>query len=149
MGKFCVFALLLFASTALALPLYGLSEDQTDSTEQEFSSIAARWLNAYNGTDPSALTLFYAPNAQYISGHVKGLVANGREAVIANFAEGMKLGGHLDGLTILEVHRSCDQAVVLCQYEANNSGQRVSGRTLLVLEKYENTWRIVLHMTVV
>jgi ketosteroid isomerase-like protein len=149
MRKLCAFALFLFASTALALPLHGRSEDQTDSTDQEFSSIAARWLVAYNGTDPSALTPFYAPHAQYISGHVKGLVADGRDAVIANFAKGMRLGGHLDAMTILDVHRSCDQAVVLCQYEANNSGQRVSGRTLLVLEKHKSTWLIVLHMTVV
>ena len=149
MGKSCVFALLFCVSTVLALPMPRVSESQSDSTAMEFSAIADRWLAAYNGTDPSALTPFYAPNAQYISGHVQGLVANGREAVIANFAKGMKLGGHLETMRVVDIHRSCNQAVVLCRYEANNSGQRASGRTLLVLEKYEDAWLIILHMTVV
>ena len=120
-----------------------------EAADSTFIQIADRWLKAYNGDDPTALTPLYAPNAQYISSHVQGLVAFGREAVIANFGRGMKMGGHLDTLEVLSVNRSCELATVLCRYHANNAGKKVSGRTLLVLKKIDAVWLIVLHMTVV
>lgn len=149
MRKFRAFTMLLCLLSVSAPPLQAQSEATSDTSAKEFSAIAARWMAAYNGTDPSALIPFYAPHARYISGHVQGLVASGREAVIANFARGMKSGGHVEALTIVSLHRSCDQAVLLMRYAANNAGDRVSGRTLLVLERRQEEWLIVLHMTVV
>ena len=134
-------------STAQAqLPVSVISQD---STYAGFRLIAEQWMEAYNGTDANQLVPLYAENAQYISGHVKGLIANGRDSLIANFQKGMKLGGHLESLEILSINQSCDLATILCKYNANNSGQKVSGRTLLILKKFEDKWLIVLHMTVV
>jgi len=120
-----------------------------DSSYSEYGQVAERWIEAYNGTDADQLIPLYSENAQYISGHVPGLVAGGRDRLIANFQKGMKMGGHLDGLEILSITHSCDLATVLCKYNANNDGQKVSGRTLLVLKKVEGNWLIVIHMTVV
>jgi ketosteroid isomerase-like protein len=126
-----------------------LSVVYRDSADSEFDQIAERWLAAYNGPDAELLTPLYTEDAQYISGHVVGLVANGRERVIANFRRGMNIGGHLDGLEVLLINHSCELATVLCKYNANNSGQKVSGRTLLILKKIDGKWLIAIHMTVV
>ena len=120
-----------------------------DSACFDFGRIAEQWMTAYNGPDADALTPLYAEEARYISGHVSGLVAEGRDQVIANFRRGMKMGGHLDGIEVLSINHSCDLATILCTYDANNSGQKVSGRTLLVLQKTNGLWRIILQMTVV
>jgi ketosteroid isomerase-like protein len=125
------------------------AEVYRDSDSAAFGRIAERWLDAYNGTDAEELTPLYAEDAVYISGHVAGLVAEGRDRVIENFRKGMAMGGHLDGLEVISITHSCDVASVLCAYSANNSGQRVSGRTLLVLKKIHGQWLIALHMTVV
>jgi ketosteroid isomerase-like protein len=61
----------------------------------------------------------------------------------------MAMGGHLDALEVIAITHSCDIASVLCAYHTNNSGQRVSGRTLLVLKKIDGQWLIAVHMTVV
>jgi ketosteroid isomerase-like protein len=120
-----------------------------DSLQTEFGHIAEQWFAAYNGTDAKQLEPLYAEDAQYISGHVPGLVASGRDSLIANFQKGMNMGGHLDGLDVLSINKSCDLATILCRYNATNSGQKVSGRTLLVLKKINGLWLIVIHMTVV
>ena len=120
-----------------------------DSSEAVFGRIAQEWLDAYNGTDAQVLAPLYAEDALYISSHVAGLVAEGRDRVIENFRKGMAAGGHLDHLKILSITHSCDVASILCQYFANNSGERVSGRTLLVMKKVHGRWLIAIHMTVV
>jgi len=120
-----------------------------DSAYTEYVQVAEQWIAAYNGTDANKLVDLYLEDAKYISGHVPGLVANGRDRLIANFQTGMKMGGHLEDLEILSITQSCDLATVLCEYNANNAGEKVSGRTLLVLKKVEGKWLIALHMTVV
>jgi ketosteroid isomerase-like protein len=116
---------------------------------ERFNTLAQLWRKAYNAGDSTTLSVMYTPDAQYISGHVQGLVANGRDRVIANFQNGVRLGGHIDSVSVLSVHASCDLATLLCRYEATNSGQKAVGRNLLVVKKIGNTWLIVLHMTVV
>jgi ketosteroid isomerase-like protein len=140
-----------FVLTARVFPqqVNGSDVASRDSANTGFGQIAERWLNGYNGSDAQALAPLYAEDAQYISGHVKGLVAQGREAVLSNFQRGMNMGGHLDGLEVLSINSSSDLATVLCKYFANNGGQKVSGRTLLILKKIHGKWLIVLHMTVV
>jgi ketosteroid isomerase-like protein len=106
-------------------------------------------MRAYNSGDSATLEAMYAPDAEYISGHVKGLVAKGRARLIANFQNGIRMGGHIDSISVLSIHSDCDLATLLCEYEATNSGQKAIGRTLLVVKKTDKMWRIVLHMTVV
>lgn len=115
----------------------------------EFQIIADTWKAAYNGTDAGQLAPLYSQDAQYISGHVPGLVASGRERLIANFQAGMNMGGHIDRLEILSAVESGELANVLCAYHADNAGQKVSGRTLLLFRKVDDKWLIYLHMTVV
>ena len=116
---------------------------------ERFNSLAQLWRRAYNAGDSATLSAMYTPDAQYISGHVQGLVAHGRDRVIANFQNGVRLGGHIDSVSVLSVEASCDLATLLCRYEATNSGQKAVGRNLLVVKKAGNKWLIVLHMTVV
>lgn len=106
-------------------------------------------MNAYNSGDAKNLMPLYAPDAQYISAHVAGLVAPDRDKLIANFQIGISGGGHIDTIEILSMNVSCDLATLLCRYRATNSGVSVTGRNLLVLRKENDTWIIILHMTVV
>lgn len=147
------FAALLFAAL-LGLPVLAQSPSlpaavQTEAVPGTFHGIAERWMAAYNGPDAKALEPFYAEDAQYISGHVPGLVARGRDQVLAYLQAGMKLGGHLNRLSVLSVAESCDLATVLCDYHATNAGEKARGRSLLLFRRQGQGWRIYLHMAVV
>lgn len=126
-----------------------LETQQVDKETHVFNQIATQWMVAYNGTDATLLEPFYTKDAQYISGHVPGLVANGRDKVISNFQIGMKMGGHIDKLIVLSITQSDTLATVLCEYHATNAGQSAVGRTLLLFRKDGRAWKIYLHMTVV
>jgi hypothetical protein len=96
--KFGVIALFLlfFESSGIAQREVGAPVISPELTQAEFSHIAEEWRLAYNGTDASKLSHFYAEDAQYISSHIAGLVATGRDRVIANFQLGMNNGGFLE-----------------------------------------------------
>jgi ketosteroid isomerase-like protein len=125
------------------------SDSVSSSLQDQFKVLAQRWLQAYNSNDSTTLASLYTTDAQYISPHVNGLVAQGRDRLIANFRNGIRMGGHIDSLSILEIQTSCDLATLLCKYEATNSGQKAVGRNMLVLKRIGSQWVIVLHMTVV
>ncbi|TFG96967.1 MAG: DUF4440 domain-containing protein [Calditrichales bacterium] len=120
-----------------------------DSLLTVYNTNMQTWMNAYNGGDADKLIPLYAEDADYISSHVQGLVAKGRNRLIENFRNGMKMGGHIDKIEILSVNYACDLATLLCKYEATNNGQKAIGRNLLVLKKSKNKWLIIIHMTVV
>lgn len=120
-----------------------------DSLLADFQSYVQDWITAYNGGDAGKLIPLYAEDAEYISSHVDGLVAKGRDRLIENFQNGMNMGGHIDSVEILSMNVSCDLATLLCKYEATNSGQKAMGRNLLVLKKINGAWLIVTHLTVV
>jgi len=123
--------------------------DSTDRVAEHFNELAQIWMRAYNNDDSTALAALYTPDVDYISSHVQGLVAHGRDRVIANFQRGIKSGGHIDSVSILSIQLSCDLATLLCQHEATNGGQKAIGRNLLVVKKVCGEWLITLHMTVV
>jgi len=125
------------------------SDSIASDTREQFNVLTQKWLQAYNSNDSMALAGMYTNDAQYISSHVRGLVAEGRDRLIANFQNGIKMGGHIDSISILSIQQSCDLATLLCKYEATNSGQKAVGRNLLVVKKVGLRWLIVLHMTVV
>ncbi|GAB1452528.1 hypothetical protein MASR2M47_25840 [Draconibacterium sp.] len=108
-----------------------------------------KWKAAYNGVDALNLVPLYAEDAVYSSSHVAGLEAIGRDKVIANFQNGMKMGGHIDKIEILSANVSGEMASLYCLYQATNNGVTVTGRNLLVLRKAKGQWLIVNHMTVV
>ncbi len=114
-----------------------------------FTEKTGQWKDAYNSKDTANLVPLYTTDAQYISSHVSGLVANGREKLITNFQNGMSSGGHIDSIEIVRMDVSCNLATLLCKYQATNSGATVTGRNLLILKKVGEEWLIVLHMTVV
>lgn len=130
--------------------LYAQSADDTDPMVlKEFQLQTEKWRQAYNSGDAQNLVPLYSEDAEYISSHVDGLVAHGREKLIANFQNGINTGGHIDMVEILSMNISGDLATLLCKYQATNSGEKAVGRNLLVLKKVNGTWLIVLHMTVV
>lgn len=141
-----LFFLLFLSVSIFAQTLEG---ENMESLKQVFIQHTEAWRMAYNSKDAKNLVHFYSKEASYISSHVDGLEANGREALIANFQRGMSMGGHIDSIEILNMNVSCDQATLLTKYRANNSGQIAVGRNLLVLRKIKDEWVIVLHMTVV
>lgn len=139
-------------AVSLNLPIVSavLRSDSTSQDQRElFNILAQRWMHAYNSNDSTQLASLYTNEAQYISSHVPGLVAQGRDRLMRNFQNGIRFGGHVDSISILSVELSCNLATVLCKYEATNSGQKAMGRNLLVLKRIGSQWRIVLHMTVV
>lgn len=120
-----------------------------DSMKAVFDNNMYNWMNAYNGGDAKNLIPFYSEDAEYISSHVKGLVAKGRDRLIENFQYGINMGGHIDKVEILSINYSCDLATLVCKYEATNNGENAVGRNLIVLKKVNNSWLIITHMTVV
>lgn len=116
---------------------------------QVFQQHTQLWKEAYNSGDAKNLIPLYTEEASYISSHVEGLEANGRDRLIANFQQGINMGGHIDSVEILSMNVSCDMATLFCKYKANNNGSIAIGRNLLVLKKMDGKWLIVLHMTVV
>jgi Domain of unknown function (DUF4440) len=108
----------------------------------------ASW-RTHNGTDARRFIPVYDERAEYISSHVQGLVAHGRDRVIANFQSGMDLGCRLDAVEGLCVEVSSGLATLVCRHESGNSGQKVTGRNLLLLRKVGGRWLFVTHVTVV
>ncbi len=129
------------------------AQSGNDSTEirlrHEFQLSTEKWREAYNSNDANNLVPLYLEDAVYISSHVSGLEAKGRDNLIANFQNGMNMGGHIDSVEILLMNVSCDIASLLCKYQATNSGVTVTGRNLLVMKKINGSWYISMHMTVV
>jgi ketosteroid isomerase-like protein len=121
---------------------------QPDPTE-EFKNQTEVWRKAYNSGDANNLRPLYTTDAKYLSAHVQGLEAFGIDQVVANFQKGISGGGHIDSIRIISLEYSGSLAYLLTQYHADNSGQKVSGRNLLVLRKVRNKWLITVHMTVV
>lgn len=115
----------------------------------EFHQLAEQWKEAYNSKEAKNLVPLYAANARYVSSHVAGYEAIGRDAVIANFQQGMTHGGYIDSIKILSIEISCDMTAMVTSYYATNSGVKVNGRNLLISKKINGRWLIVTHTTVV
>jgi len=142
----------LFAALAIfTTSLRGQDLTRKDSLDlvRHFEARTLQWKEAYNSKDANNLVPLYSPDAQYVSSHVAGLEAVGREKLIANFQNGMNMGGTIDSIEILRMETSCDLATLLCKYQATNAGVTFTGRNLLILRKTDNVWLIVIHMTVV
>ena len=123
------------------------SSDQT--LLAKFRTNTEKWKVAYNSRNAQNLIPLYTGDAQYISSHVAGLEAIGRDKLIANFQNGMNMGRHIDSVEILSMNVSCELATLVCKYQANNSGQIAVGRNLLILRNISGKWLIAVHMTVV
>ena len=141
----------LIVTLGMSISLFAQSTNDSISIRltKEFKITTERWRIAYNSKDAQNLVLLYTKNADYISSHVSGLEANGRDRLIANFQNGMNMGGNIDSIEILKMEVSCDLATLYCKYQATNSGVTVIGRNLLIMKRTNGKWLIVLHMTVV
>lgn len=139
----------LLLASSLSPALFGQSAADQEALKKELRRNVDRWQQAYNSKDGRQLVPLYTEDAVYISSHVEGLVAEGRDKVIANFQRGMSGGGHIDAVEIISMEASCDLVSLHCRYQATNSGVTVSGRNLLVLRRVNNQWLIATHMTVV
>jgi uncharacterized protein (TIGR02246 family) len=108
--------------------------------------VAQAWKDAYNAGDSARVASLYAEDGQYLSAHV---AARGREAIQAYFQRGIAGGGHIDAVTVLDSGSDGTLAYAAGTYAANNAGQKVDGRILLVLRRCEDAWLIVAHEVVV
>ncbi|MBX2977215.1 MAG: DUF4440 domain-containing protein [Ignavibacteriaceae bacterium] len=140
---FCLFQLGVLSQTITE------SESKENSIKEMMNNKMKEWMEAYNSGDASGLIPLYDENAEYISSHVNGLVASGRDRLIKNFAIGMKMGGHIDKVEILSINHSCEITSLVCRYEATNNGEKAIGRNLIVLKNIKGEWKIITHMTVV
>lgn len=116
---------------------------------QLFQKQTDEWRIAYNSGNSRNLSPLYTEDAQYVSGHVNGLVADGRDNILKYLQDGINGGGHVDSIEIIKMNVSCDLATLLCKYQATNSGITVTGRNLLVMKKINGKWQILQHVTVV
>jgi uncharacterized protein (TIGR02246 family) len=108
--------------------------------------VSEEWMAAYNAKDAARVASLYIDGGYYLSAHV---LAHGREAIRAYFQKGIDAGGHIEAIHILETHSDAKLAYSLGRYEANNAGQKVDGRILLVLERRGDRWLIAAHEVVV
>ena len=108
--------------------------------------VAEDWKEAYNAGDAPRVAALYTENGQYLSAHVG---ARGREAIRAYFQRGIDAGGRIEAIRVLESRSDGTLAYATGTYEANNAGQKVDGRILLVLERCGDRWFIVAHEVVV
>jgi len=108
--------------------------------------VAEDWREAYNAGDAPRVAALYTEDGQYLSAHVG---ARGREAIRAYFQRGIDAGGHIEAIRVLASRSDGTLAYATGTYEANNAGQKVDGRILLVLEKCGERWSIAAHEVVV
>jgi ketosteroid isomerase-like protein len=144
-----LFSLLVLSGITVSLQAQSTEKIDTIKLKNEFKLQTEKWREAYNSKNAQNLVHLYTEDAQYISSHVAGLVAAGRDRLISNFQNGMNMAGHIDSLEILRMDVSCDLASLLCKYQATNAGVTVVGRNLLILKKIDGVWIIAIHMTVV
>ncbi len=98
-------------------PMFAQSENDSSYSIllNEFKANTDLWKQAYNSKDAKNLIPLYTEDANYISSHVSGLEANGRDKLIANFQNGMNMGGYIDLVEILSMNVSCDIVALLCK----------------------------------
>jgi ketosteroid isomerase-like protein len=129
------FIVLLCCLTTVAARQQG---DPSPLSRTDLHRLSQQWKQAYNSKDSKNLVPLYAMDAEYISAHVPGCVARGRDAVIANFQAGIDTGGFIDSIDVLSTHASCDLVTLVTRYRGTAGGQKVDGN-----------WLIVTHMTAV
>ncbi len=124
--------------------------DEVVSTSAADDAILRRaseeWRDAYNAKDAARVASLYTEDGYYVSAHIS---AHGREAIRGYFQRGIDAGGHIEAVQILETHSDGRLAYTVGTYDANNAGQKVSGRILLVLVKRGDHWLIAAHQVVV
>ena len=108
--------------------------------------VARQWMDAYNSGDASRVAALYTDDAWYLSAHIE---AHGRPAVRSYFERGIRAGGHINHIRVLDEQYDARMAFVTATYEANNAGQLVSGRNVLVFRNVNGRWLIAAHTSVV
>ena len=104
------------------------------------------WKDAYNAGDAARVASLYAEDGDYLSAHIG---AHAREAIRGYFWRGIDAGGHIDAIRVLGSRSDGRLAYAVGRYEATNSGQKVDGRVLVVLERRGGQWFIAAHEVVV
>lgn len=117
-----------------------------DTTVGRVPDVARQWMEAYNSGDASRVAALYTDDAWYLSAHIE---AHGRAAVRAYFERGIRAGGHLNNIRVLDEQYDARMAFVTATYEANNAGQLVNGRNVLVFRNVNGRWLIAAHTSVV
>jgi len=117
-----------------------------DARTPRLPDVARQWTEAYNSGEAARLAALYTDDAWYLSAHVQ---AHGRAAVRSYFERGMRAGGHINHIRVLDEQYGATMAFLTSNYEANNAGQLVNGRNLLVFRNVHGRWLIAAHTSVV
>ncbi|HYW96457.1 MAG TPA: hypothetical protein VE870_12765 [Bacteroidales bacterium] len=124
-------------------------QDSRDKVLEEFTGMTAGWQHADNSNDTTKPLPYYSEDARYISSHMRGLELAGRDNALANFQNGINMGGQIDSFEILQMNDSEDLATLLCKYQVTIGRTTVIGKNLMVPKKSGSVWRNIMHMTVI
>ena len=91
-------SLIVLSFMTISLLSQSVSNADYNKLMQEFQLQTEKWKQAYNSHDAQNFVSLYSEDARYISSHVEGLEAPDRNKLIANFQNGMNMGGHIDSI---------------------------------------------------
>lgn len=108
-----------------------------------------RFRDAYNSGDTLSIGSMYAEDAMYVSPHVPSLIIRGKRAIVKNFYDGFRAGGHIDSIEMLRTDIDGTTAYLVTKYTATNDGTIVSGRNIIIAKWRGGQWIIVTHASVI
>ena len=125
--------------------------------------------DAYNRGDAAQVAALYTDSAYYLTQHYADGIIEGRKNIQAYVQRGVDAHFHMDSIEVLKTNcacatpmpslkariegahptKQCNFAYALARYQSTNDGHKAMGVNLLVLRKFQNTWRIVAHESAV
>jgi ketosteroid isomerase-like protein len=167
------------AALALLLYPTAFTQQKTQPTESPNScssadaaaigKIADDFRDAYNRGDAAQVASLYTDGAYYLTQHYADGIIEGRNNIQAYVQRGVDAHYHIDSIDVLKVNcacatsmpslkariegtratRQCNFAYAIARYQSTNDGQKAMGVNLVVLRKFQGTWRIVAHESAV
>jgi uncharacterized protein (TIGR02246 family) len=137
--------------------------------EAAIRHLAEDWRDAYNRGDAAQVASLYTDGAYYLTQHYADGIIEGRNHIQAYVQRGVDAHYHIDSIEVEEVNcacatpmpslkarikgahptRRCNFAYAIARYQSTNDGQKAMGVNLIVLRKFQETWRIVAHESAV
>ncbi|HVO60775.1 MAG TPA: hypothetical protein VMT53_07550 [Terriglobales bacterium] len=166
-GIFLIFCLSAFAQQGTQP-----NPDKTSCSpadESAIRKIGEDFRDAYNRGDAAQAASLYTDGAYYLTQHYVDGIIEGRKNIQAYVQRGVDAHYHIDSIEVEKVNcacatpmpslkarikgahaiRRCNFAYAIARYESTNNGQRAMGVNLIVLRKFQDTWRIVAHESAV
>jgi ketosteroid isomerase-like protein len=137
--------------------------------ESAIRKIADDFRDAYNSGNAAQVASLYSDGAYYLTQHYVDGIVEGRQNIQAYVQRGVDAHYHIDSIEVEKVNcacatpmpslkarikgvkpkRRCNFAYAIARYHSTNDGQKAMGVNLIVLRKFQDTWRIVAHESAV